>query len=200
MGLGNDNQIGEREEVVRLAQSLIGKNFTGHDVTIRITEVEAYAGPTDPASHAYRRTPRSESMYGEPWRLYVYRSHGIHWCVNIVTGPSSVAGAVLLRAGQIIDGVKIARERRGDVADARLASGPGNLGRALAITGADLGVPVDSNGPIKLEPGAPGQSDIQAGPRVGVAQAADIAWRFWVPSDPTVSAYRRSPRAPAKVE
>lgn len=186
------------ESVAEPATSLLGRRLTGHGVTVRITEVEAYGGVTDPASHAYTRTPRSEIMYGPPWRLYVYRSMGIHHCANIVTGPTEIAAAVLVRAGEVIDGVDLARERRGDVPDVRLARGPGNLAQALGITLADLGTEVlDDASAVRLGSPVGDPGVIVAGPRVGVAKAADVPWRFWLDADPTVSAYRRSPRAPA---
>lgn len=177
------------------AASLLGRIFTGHGVAVRITEVEAYGGVDDPASHAFTRTPRSEPMYGPPWHLYVYRSYGMHWCANVVTGPTEQAAAVLIRAGSVVSGVDLARERRGDVVDRQLARGPGNLARALGITGDDLGTPVREPGGVMLGPVPELPPTIIAGPRVGVSQAADVPWRFWIADDPTVSAYRRSPRA-----
>src|SRR5690348_1692150 len=117
-------------DVVARAKSLLGRTLRGHGVAVRITEVEAYEGINDPASHAFTRTPRSEIMYGPPWRLYVYQTRH-HFCANIVTGPTEVAAAVLIRAGEVIDGIELARERRGGVADVQLARGPGNLTKAL---------------------------------------------------------------------
>ncbi|MGW8815142.1 DNA-3-methyladenine glycosylase [Gordonia terrae] len=185
------------------ARSLLGSHLTGHGVTIRLTEVEAYAGPDDPASHAYTRTPRSEIMYGPPGRLYVYRIHG-HHCANVVVAGPGPAAAVLLRAGEVIDGTELARARRGatrvgPVSDYRLASGPGNLCRALGITMADLDTDLtDPSTPVLLEPGTPRAGErVVAGPRVGVRRAADLDWRFWIGGDPTVSTYRRHPRAGA---
>ncbi|MBM9459494.1 DNA-3-methyladenine glycosylase [Nocardioides sp. zg-536] len=188
-------------DVVRRARSLLGRHLTAHGVTVRITEVEAYGGIEDPASHAYTRTPRSEVMYGPPWRLYVYRSYGIHYCANIVTGPTDIGAAVLLRAGEVVDGLDLARERRGAgrgagaVPDERLARGPGNLAQALGITLADLGTDVLAGGAIRLGPEVSHDRPVQAGPRVGVSKAADVPWRFWLAGEPSVSAYRRSPRA-----
>lgn len=184
-------------DVPERAQLLLGRLLHAHGVTLRITEVEAYGGTRDPASHAFTRTPRSEIMYGEPWRLYVYRSMGIHHCANIVTGPSETASAVLIRAGEVVDGFERARERRPGVADLALARGPGNLARALGITMADLGTPVlDAAASVHLGERTAVPAQIESGPRVGVSKAADTPWRFWVAGDPTVSAYKRSPRAP----
>lgn len=177
-------------------------------MTIVITEVEAYAGPDDPASHAYTRTTRSEIMYGPPGRLYVYRIHG-HHCANIVFGPDGRAAAVLLRAGRVIDGHDLAARRRrptaGPIAESALARGPGNLTRALGITIADLGTDVLAPDPV---PGVPGPdrvslrpgirvppAAIACGPRVGVRRFADQPWRYWIADDESVSPYRRHPRA-----
>lgn len=169
----------------------------GHDgVQARITEVEAYNGPDDPASHAFRRTPRSELMYGPPDRLYVYRIHG-HHCANVVTSAEGQGAAVLLRAGAIVAGHAAARTRRGDVPDHALARGPGNLAKALGITMADLGTDVLEPPGIVLRraEAVTAPERIAAGPRVGVRLAADRPWRFWIDGDPTVSAYRRHARA-----
>ena len=183
-------------DVLTHAKSLLGRTLTGHGVSVRLTEVEAYEGINDPASHAFTRTPRSEIMYGPPWRLYVYQTRH-HFCANIVTGPTEVAAAVLVRAGEVIDGVELARERRGGVPDVRLARGPGNLTQALGITLADLGSDVLGGQGVQLGPAAePGQFVVASGPRVGVSKAADVPWRFWIDGDPTVSTYKRSPRAP----
>lgn len=182
-------------DVVARARGLLGRILHGHDVAVRITEVEAYGGVNDPASHAYTRTARSEIMYGDPWRLYVYRSYGMHFCANVVTGPTESASAVLVRAGEVVDGLADARRRRPAVKDVQLARGPGNLARTLGLTLDDLGT--DLLGPDGVRLGEPPTvaPEISEGPRVGVSKAADVPWRFWVTGDPTVSAYRRSPRA-----
>jgi DNA-3-methyladenine glycosylase len=181
--------------VVQHARGLLGRVLHGHGVAVRITEVEAYGGVNDPASHAFTRTPRSEIMYGAPWRLYVYRSYGMHFCANVVTGPSEEASAVLVRAGQVVEGIEQARERRPAVKDVQLARGPGNLARVLGLSLDDLGTDLLRPEGVRLgEPPAEPPA-ISAGPRVGVSKAADVPWRFWITGDPTVSAYRRSPRA-----
>jgi DNA-3-methyladenine glycosylase len=187
--------LAEPDSVVDRAQTLLGRTLHGHGVSVRITEVEAYGGIHDPASHAYTRTPRSEIMYGPPWRLYVYQTRH-HFCANIVTGPTESAAAVLIRAGEVIDGLELARRRRGTVPDIRLARGPGNLTQALAITLGDLGADVANGDGVHLGPPVAQDFTIASGPRVGVSKAAEVPWRFWIAGDPTVSAYKRSPRAP----
>ena len=186
----------ESTDVVVRARNLLGRTLHGHGVTVRITEVEAYGGIADPASHAYTRTARSEIMYGPPGRLYVYRSYGLHHCANIVTGPTDQAAAVLLRAGVVVDGLDLARRRRRGVErDDRLARGPGNLAEALGLTLDDLGTDLMTSDGVHLGPEVGPPDDVLSGPRVGVSQAADVPWRFWVPGEPSVSAYRRNPRA-----
>ena len=182
-------------DVTERARGLLGRLLHGHGVTARITEVEAYGGITDPASHAYTRTARSEIMYGPPWRLYVYRSYGIHHCANVVTGPTEQASAVLIRAGAIVDGLDIARSRRGEVSDEQLARGPGNFAAALNLTLDDLGTDLLTTDGVHLGPEVPAPDTVASGPRVGVSRAADVPWRFWLPDEPSVSAYRRNPRA-----
>lgn len=184
------------------AQGLLGATLFGRGVAATVVEVEAYGGVPDgpwpdPASHSYRGPDvRNLVMTGPPGRLYTYRSHGIHVCANVVCGPDRVAAAVLLRAGVIIDGVDLARERRGSAVRARaLARGPGNLCEALGITLVDNGIDLfDVSSPVRLEFGD--RRAALAGPRVGVSRAADRPWRFWLDRYPEVSAYRRSPRAP----
>lgn len=166
-------------------------------VSVALTEVEAYAGADDPASHAWRGpTPRTAVMHGPPGRLYVYFSYGMHWCANVVCGPDGHGSAVLLRAGRVLEGVELARDRRGHrVADRGLARGPACLTQALGIDRSHDGADLLAGGPLRLLPGT-APALVRAGPRVGVSRAADVPWRFWVADDPTVSAYKRSPRAP----
>ncbi|MCW5249517.1 DNA-3-methyladenine glycosylase [Streptomyces sp. SHP 1-2] len=167
-------------------------------VSVAITETEAYSGTADPASHAYRgRTPRNAVMFGPAGHLYVYRSHGLHWCANVVTGTNGIASAVLIRAGRVVEGEDLARERRGEgVESARLARGPGNFCRALGITGEHGGADLLKGSSVVLSEGEPVSAAlIRVGPRVGVSRAHDWQHRFHVAGDPTVSAYRLSPRA-----
>ena len=183
-----------------VAPSLLGAVLTSRTdqgrVAVALTEVEAYDGPDDPASHAWRGpTPRNAVMFGPPGRLYVYLSYGMHWCANVVTGPDGTASAVLLRAGRVVHGHGLARQRRGPrVVDRALARGPACLTRTLAIGKEHDGIDLGSGGELSIEPG-PRPQGVSVGPRVGVSRAPDVAWRFWVTGDETVSAYRRSPRA-----
>ncbi len=179
------------------ARALLGASLRGHGVTLRLTEVEAYAGDgTDPASHAHRgRTPRNTVMFGPPGFAYVYFVFGMHWCVNVVCGREGEASAVLLRAAQVTGGIDLARRRRGvTMADRELARGPARLAQCLAVDGGATGSSlVDGSGPMLLRP-APRPVDaglVRAGPRVGVAGGHDIPWRFWLADEPSVSAYRR---------
>lgn len=186
------------------ARLVLGATLVAGDVAVKIVEVEAYggdpAGPwPDPAAHSYPGpTGRNGVMFGPAGRLYVYLSHGLHFCMNVVCAADGVAGAVLLRAGEVVGGESTVRGRRTAGRRTRdLARGPGNLGQALGITLADNGSELfDGCGPLRLEPG-PAIPSI-AGPRVGVTQAADRPWRFWDPTSDAVSAYRRSPRAPLR--
>jgi DNA-3-methyladenine glycosylase len=180
---------------VEVAPLLLGATITGRGVSIRLTEVEAYLGEKDPGSHAFRGpTPRNAVMYGEPGHLYTYFTYGMHVCANVVCSPSGIATAVLLRAGEVIDGIDVARERRTTSrTDADLARGPARLVVALGIVLADNGADLES-GDIGLEL-ATTVSPFLQGPRTGVSGAggtSDYPWRFWVPGDPTVSPYKAS--------
>jgi len=164
-------------------------------VALRLTEVEAYAGSDDAGSHAYRgRTPRTSVMFGPPGFLYCYFTYGMHVCCNVVTGPEGAASAVLLRAGEVVEGIEVARALRPGASDRDLARGPARLCRALAIGLADNGNDLVT-GPITLEVGEP-VVEVATGPRVGLRGAPDLPWRYWVPGERTVSAYR--PAAPRR--
>lgn len=177
---------------LEVAPRLLGAVLRHGGVGIRITEVEAYDGAHDPGSHAYRgMTPRNAVMFGPPGRLYVYFTYGMHHCANLVTGPDGDPGAVLLRAGEVVEGVDLARARRPGSTDRDLARGPARLCKALGLTLADNGVTAE------LRAGAR-PSGIQTGPRVGLRHAADRPWRFWIAGDPTVSAYRPAKKLPGE--
>jgi DNA-3-methyladenine glycosylase len=180
-----------------VAPHLIGWTLTHETeeglVSVELTEVEAYAGPLDPASHAHRGpTPRNKVMFGPAGHLYIYLSYGIHWCANIVTGPDGEASAVLLRAGAVVAGAPLALERRGNVRESALARGPGNLGRALGLTGELSGTDLLTSSTVRLDaPAVAAQVPISSGPRIGITKAVDLPWRFWRSGDTTVSATRR---------
>jgi DNA-3-methyladenine glycosylase len=188
-----------------VAADLLGACLTTRrpdgEVTVRLTEVEVYRGQADPASHAFRGpTARNAAMFEEPGRLYVYRHLGLHFCVNVVTGPSGTASAVLLRAGEVVDGVGIARARRAAAGvtrtDVDLARGPARLAVALGLDltalRADL---TDPAGDVVVHrPADHRPLPHLTGPRVGVsgegADAGRYPWRMWLPGEPTVSDYR----------
>ena len=188
---------------VEAAHRLLGATLTGRGVSATIVEVEAYGGVPDgpwpdPAAHSYRGpTGRSGVMFGPPGRLYTYRSHGIHVCANVVCAADGIAAAVLIRAAAIETGLDIAQCRRGaSIRTVALARGPGNLCSALGITMADNEIDLfGANSPVRLE--LNDTVEAVSGPRVGVSQAADRPWRLWSVGRAEVSAYRRSPRAPA---
>lgn len=197
--------------VVDVAARLLGAHLTtvlpDGVVTVRLTEVEAYDGENDPGSHAYRgRSARNAVMFGSAGHLYVYRHMGLHVCANVVTGVDGRASAVLLRAGEVVEGADLARERRrrrGVVrTDVDLARGPARLADALGIDLSLYGVDVlDEAGPVRFVP--PAQPlEHATGPRVGVSGAGGDAvahpWRFWIPGEPTVSAYRPAARRPQR--
>jgi DNA-3-methyladenine glycosylase len=179
--------------VTAAAKALLGWRITANGVTIRLTEVEAYRGADDAASHAFRgRTPRNEIMFGPAGHLYVYFTYGMHWCLNVVAGEEGVAAAVLLRAGEVVDGLDVARTRRPRVPlDRDLARGPARLAMTLGLDGAANGLDLlDNHSPVRLEPRTGRVGRIEAGPRVGVSSEKERPWRFWLADDATVSQYR----------
>ena len=188
-----------REELavdpVDAAKLLLGCVVEAGDVRVRLVEVEAYRGGDDPASHCYRgRTPRNEVMFGPAGHLYVYFVYGMHFCANVVSLTDGVPGAVLLRAGEVVGGLDVARSRRpASRSDAELAKGPARLTSVLGLERGDNGVDLtDPESPVRLYAGDPVPAErIHAGPRVGVAVAMDVPWRFWIEGSPAVSVYRR---------
>jgi DNA-3-methyladenine glycosylase len=159
---------------VAVARDLIGWTLTLHGVGGRIVETEAYHHE-DPASHAFNGpTARNGSMFGPVGRAYVYRSYGVHWCLNLVCGEDP-GNAVLIRALQPQAGLEIMRARRGRSEPRDLCSGPGKLCEALAITRAHDGLAMDA-APFALAPGQ--AAGIVEGPRIGISKAADLPWRF----------------------
>jgi DNA-3-methyladenine glycosylase len=164
-------------------------------VGVRLVEVEAYEGEADPASHAFRgQTARNAVMYGPPGHAYVYFTYGMHYCVNLVCQPAGQASAVLLRAGQVIEGTELAAVRRlGPQRERDLARGPGRLCQALGIDrsldGADVCAPGSPLG-IGPLPARPSAAEIRTGPRVGISRAADWPLRFWLAGDAYVSPYK----------
>jgi len=197
--------------VLEVAPALLGQVLEHETsaglVAVLITEVEAYAGAIDAASHAYRGpTPRNRVMFGPPGHAYVYFTYGMHFCVNLVCLSEGTAAAVLLRAGRVACGAELARARRGggrgaaarpgaagpDAGFRDLASGPARLCQALGIDRALDGADVcDPASPLRVRHGAPvSPRVIRSGPRTGVRAAAEVPWRFWVAGEPTVSPYR----------
>ena len=188
-------------DAVEVAPLLLGALLTHEsphgDVTVRLTEVEAYrGGGQDPGSHAHRgETRRNARMFGEPGHLYAYFTYGMHTCANVVCSPVGAASGVLLRAGEVVAGLELARSRRrSSRIDRDLARGPARLTVALGIdlteNGADLFAP-----PFRLE-GPAETPAVSTGPRVGVSGPGGglaFPWRFWSTGDPTVSVYRRHP-------
>ena len=183
---------------LRLAPLLLGAVLTstvgGEEVAVRLTEVEAYEGLDDPASHAYRGlTRRTAVMFGPAGHLYCYFTYGMHWCANIVCDVDGRASAVLLRAGEVLRGVETARGRRTAArTDRDLARGPARLATCLALGAATNGVDLlAEDSPVRLE-SMPGRRrrGVVTGPRVGISAAAERPWRFWLAGEPSVSAYK----------
>lgn len=179
-----------------VAPQLLGCYVTHRGVTIRLTEVEAYLGAEDPAAHTYNgKTARNAAMFGPPGRFYVYLSYGIHFNGNIVCAPEDTGQGCLMRGGEVVEGIELARERRQaknrkPIVDENLARGPGNLGRALGLDLADNGTEVQ----LTLREDEP---EWVAGPRIGISKNVDAPYRFWIPGDKTVSTPRGYPKKKA---
>ncbi|WP_372783777.1 DNA-3-methyladenine glycosylase [Phenylobacterium sp.] len=156
------------------ARTLIGWTLTLDGVGGRIVETEAYHFE-DPASHSFSGpTPRNAVMFGPPGVIYVYRSYGIHWCMNLVCGPTP-GSAVLIRAIEPTEGLDLMIARRGLEDPRLLCSGPGRLCQAMGVTHDQNGFRVDRP-PFALEPGP--AADVVVGPRIGITKAVDVPWRF----------------------
>jgi DNA-3-methyladenine glycosylase len=177
MGLAELLTGSPEEAAPQLLGSVLVSEVGGRTVRARITEVEAYKGSDDPASHAFRgRTVRNGSMFERPGTLYVYRSYGIHWCANVAAGPEGIGWGILFRGGEVVDGVGVARSRRGR--DRDLANGPGKLTQALGVDHSHDGTYLlDDSSPIRVEAGSAPEL-VMATPRVGISQAIDRPWRF----------------------
>ncbi|WP_244328509.1 DNA-3-methyladenine glycosylase [Yimella sp. cx-51] len=181
--------------VTHVAQRLLGCSISHAGVTVRITETEAYGGADDPGAHTYRgRTARNASMFGPTGHAYVYFTYGMHHALNLVCAPVGTGHGVLIRAGEVVDGIDVARERRGSVADRDLARGPGRLAQALALTREHDGLSLEGPEPqLLLQAGAPVEV-FSTGPRVGVSgpggDGVAFPWRYWIPDDRYVSTYR----------
>ncbi len=182
---------------VALAPFLLNKVLMHGERAGRIVEVEAYHGANDAASHAYRGlTPRTAIMFGPPGFLYVYFTYGMHWCANVVCGPEGEAAAVLIRALAPMSGLEAMRAARPAARrDRDLCSGPAKLCQALGITGIDNGADLLAPAPRRyrlggvrlLEDGVPPPRRPGRGTRIGIKEATQHRWRFWVPGDPNVS-------------
>lgn len=192
---------------VDVAPRLLGARLTatGPDgaVTVWLTEVEAYRGEEDPGSHAFKgRTARNAAMFEPAGAVYVYSIYGMHRCMNLVCGPAGLSRAVLLRAGEVVDGEDLARTRRPAVKRARdLARGPACLTRALGVDRDDDGERLGPAGSrLSLELPAPGEGPdpalVRQGPRTGLSgpggDGTVYPWRFWLDGDPTVSPYKQA--------
>ncbi|MEU6345609.1 MULTISPECIES: DNA-3-methyladenine glycosylase [unclassified Streptomyces] len=197
--------------VLEVAPDLLGRILvrTTDDgpIALRLTEVEAYAGPADPGSHAYRgRTDRNAVMFGPPGHAYVYFTYGMWHCLNIVCGPGGNPSGILLRGGEILEGAELARTRR--VSSRRphdLAQGPARLATALdvdrTLNGADVCPDDPGASPFRVLAGTPAdRASVLSGPRTGVGgEGAAHPWRFYIDGDPTVSPYRaHTPRRRAQ--
>jgi DNA-3-methyladenine glycosylase len=166
-----------------VARALLGMLLVHDGVVLRITEVEAYGGPGDSASHArHGRTARNGPMWGPPGRAYLYFCYGVHWMLNVVTGPEGDASAVLIRGAEVVSGLETVLARRHAArATPRLCAGPGKVAQALGLDGTFAGHDLMAPGGLELRNGSPA-AQVLAGPRVGIAfaTAPDQArpWRF----------------------
>jgi DNA-3-methyladenine glycosylase len=184
---------------VRLLGCTVEADTPDGTVAVRLVETEAYRGADDPASHSFRGpTPRNAVMFGPAGHLYVYFVYGMHFCANVTCLGDGEPGAVLLRGGDVVSDPGVARTRRPTARrDADLARGPARLAALLGLTREHDGLDVtDPASPVRVRADAPvDPARVRSGPRVGVAAAHDVPWRFWVDGEAGVSAYRRATRA-----
>jgi DNA-3-methyladenine glycosylase len=185
---------------VTLARDLLGRILlyeTPHGLLAgRVVETEAYTGETDPASHAFRgRTARNAVMFGKPGVAYVYFSYGMHHCLNVTAGPIGVAGAVLLRALEPMEGIDLMKETGVSGPVERLLSGPGKICKAFGLDLRDNGRDLVSGALLIASGHAVPDQEVAAGPRVGISRAVSLPYRFFVVTSPSVSAHRRLTRA-----
>lgn len=192
-----------------LLGALVSHETPEGTVVVRLTEVEAYLGPRDsadpdPGSHSYGgKTARNAAMFGPPGHLYVYFSYGMHFSANLVCRPEGLSSGCLLRAGEIVQGVELARTRRPTAkSDVELAQGPARLAKAMGFAREHNGIPALA-GEVSVTLPAQGSTAVRSGPRVGISGPGGTAaypWRFWLDGEPTVSKFRpgavRSPRLP----
>jgi DNA-3-methyladenine glycosylase len=186
------------DDVLEAAVRLLGTTFEADTpdgtVAVRLVEVEAYRGADDPAAHSFRgRTPRNGVMFGPPGHLYVYFVYGMHFCANISCLPDGEPAAVLLRAGEVVSDLGMARVRRPTARrDADLARGPARLAALLGLGRDHNGLDVtDPTSPVRVRSAAPVDPDmVRTGPRVGVAAGHTTPWRFWIDGSAAVSAFR----------
>lgn len=183
--------------VLDVSADLLGRHVQHGGVTVRVTETEAYAGLTDPASRVLSRPTRHNApVFGPPGHAFVYFTYGHHWMLCVGTGAEGVPEVVLLRAGEVVAGHDLAAGRRPGVRERDWCRGPGRLTSALGVTGTLSGVDACATGSaLSLSRGAPAErTAVRTGPRVGVSgpggDGGTYPWRFWVDADPTVSQYR----------
>jgi DNA-3-methyladenine glycosylase len=186
-------------DAITVARDLIGCAFT-HETpagrtAVRLVEVEAYRGEIDPGSHGYRgMTARNRTMFGPPGRLYVYFTYGMHWCANVVCGPEGICEAVLLRAGEPLEGIELMRERRKGIGNDRwLAAGPARLTQAMGISKAHDGASLLRGGSMSILEDAMTaeyrEREIATTVRIGLGpgRGEELPWRFVVPGHPHAS-------------
>jgi DNA-3-methyladenine glycosylase len=178
--------------VHEVAPELIGVTLLVNGVGGPIVEAEAYESAVDPSAHGFRgRTPRNASMFGPPGHAYVYRSYGIHWCLNLVCEEEGSAAAVLIRGLEPAHGVEVMQQRRGLLDPRLLCAGPGRLCQALGVTRDDDGLALDEP-PFELLP-ADSARAVVAAPRIGISVGTELPWRYCAAGSPYLSRPLPSP-------